>query len=121
LLSLLPSVLQFGAKFGGAFGRVMFAASAEDAAPAAADLSAALAWLEGQASSSGPFILGPELSLVRGAVGKHCVLQTSRLAMQLFNACDRVGRQPLVQLLPYSVTKQPSCATSACSSLSCSA
>ncbi|WIA20134.1 hypothetical protein OEZ85_005984 [Tetradesmus obliquus] len=59
---------QFGAKFGGAFGRVMFSASAEDAAPAAEDLSAALAWLEGQASSSGPFILGAEFSLVDAAL-----------------------------------------------------
>jgi hypothetical protein len=43
----------------------MFSASAEDAAPAAADLTAALEWLEGQASDSGPFIMGAELTLVR--------------------------------------------------------
>jgi hypothetical protein len=49
----------------------MFSASAEDAAPAAADLTAALEWLEGQASDSGPFIMGPELTLVSLGLGEQ--------------------------------------------------
>jgi hypothetical protein len=94
-LSLLPlAYLQFGAKFGGAFGRVMFSASAEDAAPAAADLAAALTWLEGQASSSGPFILGPELSLVRGLLPLLMRLYTTCMSVAVLCIAASAGFEP---------------------------
>lgn len=59
-----PFVMQFAAKFGAAFGKVLFATDAEAAAPAAADLEKALQWLEGEASAEGPYLLGKEFSLV---------------------------------------------------------
>lgn len=60
----LPCCVQFGAKFSPAFGKVMFAADAAAAAPAGEELSAALTWLEGQASADGPYFLGKDFSLV---------------------------------------------------------
>lgn len=59
-------VLQFGAKFGAAFGKVMFAADAAAASSAADELTKALQWVEGElAKSEGPLFIGKELSLVR--------------------------------------------------------
>lgn len=60
---------QFGAKFGAAFGKVMFAADAAASSTAADELTAALQWVEGElAKSEGPLFIGKELSLVDAAV-----------------------------------------------------
>lgn len=58
--------MQYGAKAGAPFGKLMFAA---DPGSAADDLAAALRWAEGQASSEGPFFLGKDFTLVRRT---HC-------------------------------------------------
>ena len=58
----LPAVLlQYGAKAGTAFGKLMFAA---DPGSAADDLAAALKWAEGEASSEGPYFMGKDFTLV---------------------------------------------------------
>lgn len=63
---LLPlPVLQYAAKAGPPFGRLMFASEPGSAAD---DLAAALRWAEGQVSSEGPFFLGKEFSLVSSSM-----------------------------------------------------
>eukprot|EP00879_Flechtneria_rotunda_P002450 GHRR01002647.1.p1 GENE.GHRR01002647.1~~GHRR01002647.1.p1 ORF type:complete len:287 (+),score=98.33 GHRR01002647.1:87-947(+) len=59
---------QFAAKFGAAFGKLLLAAGPSETEPAAAQLNAALEWLEGQVSSEGPHFLGKDLSLVDAAI-----------------------------------------------------
>jgi hypothetical protein len=70
MLSVLPpccpACLQFGAKVGGAFGKVMFGS---DAAAAAEELNSGLQWLEAElAKSEGPLFMGQDLSLVSGCI-----------------------------------------------------
>lgn len=53
--------MQFGVKFGGAFGKVMFGGDAA----AGEELNVALQWVEEQLSKSeGPLFLGKDLTLV---------------------------------------------------------
>lgn len=64
--------VQFGAKFGAAFGKVMFAPDAAAAVAATEELNTALQWVEGELGrSEGPLFLGKDLSLVSGV----CVLK----------------------------------------------
>lgn len=53
--------LQYGAKAGTAFGKLMFAS---EPGSAAADLASALRWAEGEASPEGPYFLGKNFTLV---------------------------------------------------------
>eukprot|EP00879_Flechtneria_rotunda_P019400 GHRR01020377.1.p1 GENE.GHRR01020377.1~~GHRR01020377.1.p1 ORF type:complete len:179 (+),score=53.62 GHRR01020377.1:338-874(+) len=59
---------QYGAKVGSVWGKVQFALDKESAAPAAAELTAGLKWLEGEVSSEGPYFLGKDFSLVSGCM-----------------------------------------------------
>ncbi|KAF6255414.1 glutathione S-transferase [Scenedesmus sp. NREL 46B-D3] len=102
---------QFGAKFGSAFGRVIFSASAEDAAPAAKDLSAALTWLEGQASSSGPFIMGAELTLVDAALAPFYVRLQVLEKLGLYSMPDGL---PKLSAWGEAVMAHPAVAGSVC-------
>lgn len=53
---------QFGVKFGGPFGKVVFGGGESDVA----DLNSALKWVEGElAKTEGPLFLGKGFTLVR--------------------------------------------------------
>jgi glutathione S-transferase len=55
---------QFGAKFGAAFGRVMFSSGdGPEAAAAKAALDEALAWLDTELDAAGPYALGAQFTL----------------------------------------------------------
>lgn len=64
---------QFGAKFSPAFGRVMFATDAPEAAAAASALDEAIRWLDGALDPSGPYACGDAFTLADCALAPFAI------------------------------------------------